>query len=66
MEEIPEPDVILVCSGGGGLFAGVAVAVKLSGKKTRVFGVEPEGGITGNLRDLPIQKYCLYFVDYFC
>ena len=32
-----------MCCGGGGLLAGVAAAVKLSGSKARVVGVEPEG-----------------------
>ena len=45
LDEIPDPDVIIVCCGGGGLLAGVATAMKYSGKKTRVFGAEPEGGI---------------------
>ena len=33
----------MVCCGGGGLLAGVGAAVKLSGSKARVIGVEPEG-----------------------
>jgi threonine dehydratase len=33
----------VVCCGGGGLLAGVASAVKLSGSSARVIGVEPEG-----------------------
>lgn len=45
LEEIPEPDVVIVCCGGGGLLSGVATAIKLKGNKTtRIFGVEPEGG----------------------
>ncbi|XP_030845396.1 uncharacterized protein LOC115925516 [Strongylocentrotus purpuratus] len=43
LEEVPDPDVIVVCCGGGGLLAGIAAAVKLSGKShTRIYGVEPE------------------------
>ncbi|XP_071494949.1 L-threonine dehydratase catabolic TdcB-like [Diadema antillarum] len=43
LEEVSDPDVIVVCCGGGGLLAGLAAAVKLSGKaKTRIYGVEPE------------------------
>ncbi|XP_063960817.1 L-threonine dehydratase catabolic TdcB-like [Lytechinus pictus] len=43
LEDVPDPDVVLVCCGGGGLLAGIAAAVKLSGKsETRVYGVEPE------------------------
>ncbi|XP_069012795.1 L-threonine dehydratase catabolic TdcB isoform X3 [Embiotoca jacksoni] len=45
LEAMPEPDVVAVCCGGGGLLAGVAAAIKLSGRdKTRIYGVEPEGG----------------------
>nr|XP_054762059.1 L-threonine dehydratase catabolic TdcB-like [Lytechinus pictus] len=43
LEDIPDPDVIVVCCGGGGLLAGIAAAVKRSGKShTRIYGVEPE------------------------
>lgn len=39
------PDILLICCGGGGLCAGVATAVKLSGwNDTRVYGVEPQNG----------------------
>lgn len=45
LEAVPKPDVVVVCCGGGGLLAGVAAAIKLSGcNKTRIYGVEPEGG----------------------
>ncbi|XP_078137519.1 L-threonine ammonia-lyase-like isoform X3 [Sander vitreus] len=45
LEVMPEPDVVVVCCGGGGLLAGVAAAIKLSGcDRTRIYGVEPEGG----------------------
>ncbi|XP_069012790.1 phenylserine dehydratase isoform X1 [Embiotoca jacksoni] len=47
LEAMPEPDVVAVCCGGGGLLAGVAAAIKLSGRdKTRIYGVEPEGACT--------------------
>lgn len=47
LEVMPNPDVVVVCCGGGGLLAGVAAAIKLSGcDKTRIYGVEPEGGNT--------------------
>ena len=46
LEEIPEPDVVIVCCGGGGLLSGVSAALKLRGnEKTRIYGVEPEGGV---------------------
>lgn len=42
---LPNPDVVVVSCGGGGLLAGVAAAIKLSGcENTRIYGVEPEGG----------------------
>ena len=43
LDDVPDVDLIVVGIGGGGLVAGVAVAV--AGKKTgvRVIGVEPEG-----------------------
>lgn len=45
LEVMAEPDVVVVCCGGGGLLAGVAAAIKLSGcSKTKIYGVEPEGG----------------------
>merc|ERR1712241_37642 len=46
MEQMNEqPDVIVVCCGGGGFLAGVALGVKLNGwDATRVYGVEPEKG----------------------
>ena len=45
MDEIPRPDVVIVCCGGGGLLSGVAAGIKLKGSEsTRIFGVEPEGG----------------------
>ena len=37
------PDVVLVCCGGGGLTAGVALAVKTRHPDCQVFAVEPEG-----------------------
>jgi threonine dehydratase len=36
-------DAILVGVGGGGLIAGIASAVKLSGRSIRVLGAQPEG-----------------------
>lgn len=37
----PEPDLVLVPVGGGGLIAGIATAVKASSPSTVVIGVEP-------------------------
>ncbi|XP_064633943.1 uncharacterized protein LOC135491749 [Lineus longissimus] len=47
LEDLPDPDVVIVCCGGGGLLAGVASAIKLSGNTDcRIYGVEPEGAPT--------------------
>lgn len=47
LEDVPDPDVIVVCCGGGGLVSGIAAAVKLSGHlDCRIYGVEPEGSRT--------------------
>ncbi len=42
LEDCPEVDLVLVPSGGGGLISGTSAALKLSGSKARVIGVEPE------------------------
>jgi threonine dehydratase len=38
-----EPDAVLVCCSGGGLTAGIALAVKAFRPQTQVYAVEPEG-----------------------
>ncbi|OYV73161.1 MAG: hypothetical protein B7Z72_03110, partial [Gemmatimonadetes bacterium 21-71-4] len=43
LEDTPDVDAIVVPVGGGGLLAGIAVAVKEAKPSVRVFGVEPEG-----------------------
>jgi threonine dehydratase len=42
LEDCPDVDLVLVPVGGGGLASGVASAIKLSGSKAKVIGVEPE------------------------
>lgn len=42
LEDCPDVDLVLVPVGGGGLISGVASAIKLSGSKAKVIGVEPE------------------------
>ena len=42
LEDCPEVDLVLVPIGGGGLISGIASAIKLSGSKAKVVGVEPE------------------------
>lgn len=42
LEDCPDVDLVLVPIGGGGLVSGVSSAIKLSGSKAKVIGVEPE------------------------
>jgi len=42
LEDCPDVDLVLVPTGGGGLISGVSAALKLSGSKAKVVGVEPE------------------------
>jgi len=43
-EQVPDASVVVVPVGGGGLIAGIAIAIKeLLGTHVRVIGVEPEG-----------------------
>lgn len=44
VEDWPEVDTVLVPIGGGGLAAGVAVAVRALRPDARIVGVEPTGG----------------------
>jgi threonine dehydratase len=46
LEDLPDPDVVIVPVGGGGLISGIALTVKLRSPQTRVIGVEPEGAQT--------------------
>jgi threonine dehydratase len=43
LEQAPDLDAVVVPIGGGGLIAGMLVALKESNPKLRVYGVEPEG-----------------------
>ena len=42
LEDVPDPDVVVVPVGGGGLVSGIATAVKGKNPNTRVIAVEPE------------------------
>jgi threonine dehydratase len=42
VEDLADVDLVLAPIGGGGCISGIAAAVKLSGSKAKVFGVEPE------------------------
>lgn len=43
LEDCPDVDTMVVCVGGGGLLAGIAVAAKSLKPSVRIVGVEPEG-----------------------
>jgi len=42
LEDLPDVDLVLVPTGGGGLTSGVAAALKLSASRAKVVGVEPQ------------------------
>jgi threonine dehydratase len=44
LEDVPDLDVLLVCTGGGGLTAGCALAATALRPGIEVYGVEPEAG----------------------
>jgi threonine dehydratase len=48
LEDLPEPDVVLVPYGGGGLVTGIASGLKALRPGTHVYAVEPETGAALN------------------
>ena len=44
LQETPELDVLVVCTGGGGLLAGCAIAAAELRPEIAIYGVEPEAG----------------------
>ena len=46
LEEMPEIDTVLVAIGGGGLIAGMSIALKELKPGIRIIGIEPEGSPT--------------------
>ena len=42
LKDCPDVDLVLAPVGGGGLISGVSAAIKLSGSKAKVIGVEPQ------------------------
>jgi threonine dehydratase len=44
LEDLPDPDTVVIPYGGGGLTAGIASAVKALRPQTRIVTAEPEGG----------------------
>ncbi|XP_002020120.2 uncharacterized protein LOC6594912 [Drosophila persimilis] len=53
LEQVPEPDAVVVPVGGGGLIAGIATAVKSLSPKTKIIGVESEkcASFTGAMKN---------------
>jgi len=43
LQDVPDVDTVIIPVGGGGLFAGVALALKETNPKIRVIGVQSEG-----------------------
>jgi threonine dehydratase len=41
LEDLPEPDAVLVPYGGGGLVTGIASALRARSPRTRIYAVEP-------------------------
>jgi threonine dehydratase len=48
LEDLPEPDAVIVPYGGGGLVTGIASALRAVRPETRVYAVEPETGAALN------------------
>jgi threonine dehydratase len=48
LEDLPDPDAVLVPFGGGGLVTGIASALRALRPETRVYAVEPETGAALN------------------
>src|SRR5439155_14932503 len=43
LDDLPEVELVIVAVGGGGLIAGIALALRSSRPTIRIVGVEPEG-----------------------
>jgi threonine dehydratase len=44
LEDLPDPDAVVIPFGGGGLTVGIASALRARSPKTKIFAVEPETG----------------------
>ncbi len=49
LEQVDDLDVVIVPIGGGGLISGVALAIKESNPRIRVYGIEPKGAASTRL-----------------
>jgi len=70
LEDLPDVELVLVPSGGGGLISGISSAIKLSGARARVIGVEPElandaqqSFRTGKIVALPAERVSSTLAD---
>jgi threonine dehydratase len=67
LEDLPDPDAVVIPYGGGGLTAGIASAVKALRPATRIVTAEPEGGAAmaaGRAAGQPVTvDYRASFVD---
>jgi threonine dehydratase len=43
LEDLPDPDTVIVPIGGGGLIGGIILGLRSSGSKARIVGAEPTG-----------------------
>jgi threonine dehydratase len=43
MGDLPDVELVIVAVGGGGLISGIALALRESGSRAKVIGVEPDG-----------------------
>jgi threonine dehydratase len=70
LEDMPDVGTVLVPVGGGGLISGVAAAIKLSNRRVKVIGVEPELAAdaqasfrAGRIVSSPAEQVCLTLAD---
>src|SRR5581483_10602972 len=70
LEDLPDVDIVLVPIGGGGLISGVASALKLSGSRARIIGVEPalandaqQSLRAGKIVTLPVERVSSTLAD---
>lgn len=70
LEDLPDVDLVLAPTGGGGLLSGVAAAIKLSRPQVKVVGVEPalasdatESFRTGHIVAYSAEETCRTLAD---
>jgi threonine dehydratase len=70
VEDLADVELVLVPIGGGGLISGISSAVKLSGSKAKVIGVEPElandaqqSFRSGSIVELPAERVSSTLAD---